>query len=164
MEDLLEPIHMDDLKKAGRYSRIYKQLKDLLALTDDPLARMASVCAVLHHKMDFYFWTGFYLLKEGRLVVGPYQGPLACQELEKDKGVCWAAVNGAAPVLVDDVHAFPDHISCDSMSLSEITLPVYNAEGKIVAVFDVDSAQKGSFSQTDQKALSEIMALIFSTE
>ena len=155
---------MDDLKKAGRYSRIYKQLKDLLARTDDPLARMASICAVLHHKMDYYFWTGFYLLKDGKLVVGPYQGPVACQELETNKGVCWAALNRASPVLVEDVHDFPDHIACDSRSLSEITLPVYNKGGEIVAVFDVDSAQKASFTETDQKALSEIMALIFSTE
>lgn len=164
MGDLKLSIRMDDFKKAGRYSRIYKQLKDLLAKTDDPLARMASICAVLHHKMDYYFWTGFYLLKEGRLFVGPYQGPLACQELEKDKGVCWAAVNRAAPVLVEDVHAFPGHIACDSRSQSEITLPVYNTEGEIVAVFDVDSASKASFSEVDQNALSEIMALIFSTE
>jgi GAF domain-containing protein len=155
---------MDDNRKAGRYSRIYKQLKDLLVKTDDPLARMASICAVLHHKMDHYFWTGFYLLKEGKLVVGPYQGPVACQELEKDKGVCWAAVNSRAPVLVKDVHAFPGHISCDSRSKSEITLPVFNSKDDIVAVFDVDSDQLASFTRTDQDALSEIMALIFSIE
>ena len=155
---------MDDKKKEGRYSRIYNQLKELLAKTEDPLARMASVCAVLHHKMDYYFWTGFYLLKEGKLIVGPYQGPVACQELEKNKGVCWAAVNGRAPVLVADVHAFPDHISCDSRSLSEITVPVFNGQGDIVAVFDVDSDQAEAFTPVDQGALSEIMALIFSTE
>ena len=155
---------MDETKKAGRYARIYKQLKDLLVLTEDPLARMASVCAVLHHKMDHYFWTGFYLLKGGKLIVGPYQGPVACQELEKDRGVCWAAVHQGAPVLVADVNSFPGHISCDSRSQSEITLPVFNNEGEIVAVFDVDSDQKDAFSGIDQGALSDIMALIFSTE
>ena len=160
----MDHIIMDDKKKEGRYSRIYYQLKELLAKTEDPLARMASVCAVLHHKMDHYFWTGFYLLKEGKLTVGPYQGPVACQELEKDKGVCWAAVNSGAPVLVVDVHAFPDHISCDSRSLSEITVPVFNAQDEIVAVFDVDSDQADAFTPVDQGALSEIMALIFSTE
>jgi L-methionine (R)-S-oxide reductase len=154
---------MDDKKKEGRYSRIYTQLKELLVKTDDPLARMASVCAVLHHKMDYYFWTGFYLLKEGKLIVGPYQGPVACQELEKDKGVCWAAVNSGAPVVVEDVHAFAGHISCDSRSLSEITVPVFR-QGEVMAVFDVDSDQKASFSHIDQRALSAIMALIFSTE
>jgi L-methionine (R)-S-oxide reductase len=160
----MDHIIMDDKKKEGRYSRIYDQLKELLAKTEDPLARMASVCAVLHHKMDYYFWTGFYLLKEGKLIVGPYQGPVACQELEKDKGVCWAAVNSGAPILVADVHAFPDHISCDSRSLSEITVPVFNSQGEIVAVFDVDSDQAEAFTPVDQGALAEIMALIFSTE
>jgi GAF domain-containing protein len=155
---------MDEKKKEGRYSRIYMQLKDLLAKTEDPLARMASICAVLHHKMDYFFWTGFYLLKDGKLIVGPYQGPVACQELEKDKGVCWAAVNNGAPVLVEDVHAFPGHISCDSRSLSEITVPVLNRQGEIVAVFDVDSEKAASFTSVDQGALSDIMALIFSTE
>jgi L-methionine (R)-S-oxide reductase len=155
---------MDEKKKEGRYTRIHSQLKELLIKTNDPLARMASVCAVLHHKMDYYFWTGFYLLKEGKLTVGPYQGPVACQELEKDKGVCWAAVNTRAPVLVPDVHTFPGHISCDSRSKSEITLPVFDGQGNVVAVFDVDSDQPGSFTSLDQGALSEIIALIFSTE
>ena len=155
---------MDDNKKKGRYSRIYAQIKDLLVLTDDPLARMATVCAVLHHKMDTFFWTGFYLLKEGKLIVGPYQGPVACQELEKDKGVCWAAVNSRAPVLVTNVHDFPGHISCDSRSKSEIVLPVSDGQGELLAVFDVDSDQIASFTSVDQEALSEIMALIFSTE
>jgi L-methionine (R)-S-oxide reductase len=153
---------MDEKKKQGRYARIYQQLKELLPKTDDPLARMASICAVLHHKMDHYFWTGFYLHKDGKLVVGPYQGPVACQELEKDRGVCWAVVNSRTPVLVPDVHAFPGHISCDSRSQSEITVPVFSDRGEVVAVFDVDSDQKGSFSSTDQLALTEIMALIFS--
>jgi len=117
---------MQDKKKEERYARIHLQLEALLVKTKDPLARMASVCAVLHHKMDYYFWTGFYLFKSDKLVVGPYQGPVACQELEKDKGVCWAALNKGAPVLVKDVHAFPGHVSCDSRSKSEITLPVYN--------------------------------------
>ncbi|MCK5066071.1 MAG: GAF domain-containing protein [Bacteroidales bacterium] len=155
---------MENKKKEGRYFRIYTQLKELLNKTDDPLARMSSVCAVLHHKMDYYFWTGFYLLKEGKLIVGPYQGPVACQELEKDKGVCWAAVNSKAPMLVADVHAFPGHISCDSRSKSEITLPVFDGKGDVVAVFDVDSDQTGSFTSVDQEELSRIMALIFSTE
>ena len=152
---------MQDKKKEGRYARIQVQLEELLVKTEDPLARMASVCAVLHHKMDYYFWTGFYLFKSGKLVVGPYQGPVACQELEKDKGVCWAALNKGTPVLVKDVHAFPGHLSCDSRSKSEITLPVYNQEKEIVAIFDVDSDQLDSFSEVDQLALTRIMELIY---
>ena len=152
---------MEEKKKEGRYRRIHKQLESLLANTEDPLARMASICAVLHHKMDHFFWTGFYLYKSGKLVVGPYQGPVACQELEKDRGVCWAALNGAAPVLVADVHSFPGHISCDSRSKSEITLPVYDKNGEIVAIFDVDSDRLNSFSHVDQAALAGIMEMIY---
>jgi L-methionine (R)-S-oxide reductase len=152
---------MEDKKKEGRYQRIHKQLESILVKTDDPLARMASVCAVLHHKMDHFFWTGFYLLKSDKLVVGPYQGPVACQEIEKDKGVCWAALNDAAPIIVPDVQAFPGHISCDSRSKSEITLPLINRSGEVVAVFDVDSDRVASFNQVDQFALTNILQLIY---
>ncbi len=152
---------MNDKKKEGRYQRIFAQLQELLNKTDDPLARMASICAVLHHKMDHFFWTGFYLHKDGKLIVGPYQGPLACQELEKDKGVCWAALNSGAPVVVPDVNAFPGHIACDSRSKSEITLPVIDEQGAIFAIFDVDSDQTDSFSEVDRSFLEKILALIF---
>ena len=162
---------MDDRKKAGRYQRLYTQLHELTRKTDDPLARMASICAVLHHKMDHYFWTGFYMLKKsdnqdgvksgGKLVVGPYQGPVACQELEPRRGVCWEAVKQSAPVVVKDVHEFPGHIACDSRSQSEITLPVKNARGEIKAVFDVDSDQPGSFSEVDSEHLQKIIDLIY---
>ncbi len=152
---------MEDKKKEGRYERIYKQLESILVKTDDPLARMASICAVLHHKMDHFFWTGFYMLKSGKLVVGPYQGPVACQELEKDKGVCWAALNNAAPVVLADVHVFPGHIACDSRSKSEITLPLFNKKGEIVAIFDVDSDRVRAFNQVDQLALTSTLQLIY---
>jgi len=152
---------MNDKKKEGRYQRIFVQLQELLKKTDNPLARMASICAVLHHKMEHFFWTGFYLHKDGKLIVGPYQGPVACQELEKDKGVCWAAVNSGAPVVVADVHSFPGHIACDSRSKSEITLPVFDPQGGIQAVFDVDSDQTNSFNEVDRRSLEKILALIF---
>ena len=152
---------MEDRKKEGRYSRIQQQLEALLPKTADPLARMATICAVLHHKMDHFFWTGFYLYKSGKLIVGPYQGPVACQELEKNRGVCWAALNGAAPVVVPDVHAFPGHLACDSRSKSEITLPVFNPQGKIEAIFDVDSEHLNSFNEVDQLALTSIVKLIY---
>lgn len=152
---------MDDKKKIGRYRRIYTQLEELLMKTDDPVARMSTICAVLHHKVDYFFWTGFYRLKNGRLIVGPYQGPVSCQELEKEKGVCWSAINRAEPVLVRDVHEFPGHIACDSRSQSEIALPVYNDTGEIVAVFDVDSDRKGSFNDVDRIHLQKILELIY---
>ena len=152
---------MNNKKKEGRYQRIFVQLQELLKKTENPLARMASINAVLHHKMEHFFWTGFYLHKDGKLIVGPYQGPVACQELEKDKGVCWAAVNRGAPVVVADVHAFPGHIACDSRSKSEITLPVFDQDRAIQAVFDVDSDQTDSFSEVDRSSLEKILSLVF---
>jgi GAF domain-containing protein len=152
---------MDDVKKAGRYARIYRQLAELTRKTDAPLARMATICAVLHHKMDHYFWTGFYLRLGDRLIVGPYQGPVACQELENNKGVCWAAVQSGAPVVVPDVHAFPGHIACDARSRSEITLPVFDKKRNIRAVFDVDSTAAAAFNETDTIHLQKIVALVY---
>jgi len=156
---------MEDRKKEGRYGRIYKQLEELCKRSSDPLAHMATICAVLHYKMDDYFWTGFYLLKEVDnkeiLVVGPYQGPVACQELPGPGGVCWAAIKNAGAVVVEDVHKFPGHVACDSRSSSEITLPVYDQDGRIRAVFDVDSDKTATFNQVDAKHLEEIMKLVF---
>ena len=158
---------MDDRKKEGRYQRLYTQLEALCNKTKYPLARMASICAVLHHKMEYFFWTGFYLLEEledgdaGLLVVGPYQGPVACQELMPGKGVCWAAVEREAPVVVPDVHAFPGHHACDARSQSEITLPVKDSSATIRAVFDVDSDTPGSFTETDRQQLQKILELVY---
>ncbi len=156
---------MEDRKKEGRYKRIYKQLEELTTRSSDPLAHMATICAVLHHKMDDYFWTGFYLLKEVEnkeiLVVGPYQGPVACQELPGPDGVCWAAVKTVKTVVVEDVQSFPGHVACDSRTASEITLPVYDLHGKVSAVFDVDSDKTAAFNQLDAKHLEEIMKLVF---
>lgn len=151
---------MNDKKKEGRYRRLFLQLEELMNKSTDPLARMSSICAVLHHKMDHYFWTGFYMLREENLVVGPYQGPLACQELEKGKGVCWAAVRHAKPVLVPDVNEFPGHIACDARSRSEIALPVFDREGRISAVFDADSESLNAFTDIDQVYLEKILGLI----
>ena len=152
---------MDYKKREGRYQRIYAQLEVLLQKTEDPIARMASISALLHHKMNHYFWTGFYLLKGDKLIVGPYQGPVACQELEKDKGVCWATVNTKAPVVVSDVHSFPGHIACDSRSKSEITIPVFNEQGTIKAILDVDSDQLNSFNEIDKEHLQKIVEMIY---
>ncbi len=152
---------MDENKKEGRYRRIEKQLEELLLKSEDPLARMATACAVLHHKMDYFFWTGFYRLTDGKLVVGPYQGPVACQELEPHKGVCWAAADRQTSVVVPDVHAFPGHIACDARSRSEITLPVFGSDGKVSAVLDVDSDLPDAFSDTDRLCLERIAAMIY---
>jgi L-methionine (R)-S-oxide reductase len=151
-------------KKEARYQRIYDQLYSLMPKCSDPLSQMASIAAVLHHKMDNFFWTGFYLFKDGGLYVGPYQGPLACMKLERNKGVCWAAVNNRNAVVVKNVHEFPGHIACDSRSNSEITVPVYNLNNEIVAVLDIDSREFSNFDETDTQALEKIVKLIYSEQ
>jgi L-methionine (R)-S-oxide reductase len=143
-----------------RYARIVAQLEPLYAKVTDPQARMASAAALLHHKMPHFFWTGFYRLVGGDLVVGPYQGPIACMVLERHTGVCWAAVDRGEPVLVPDVHAFPGHIACDSRSQSEVVVPVRDGTGAIVGVLDVDSDKPASFSPVDVDGLTVVAALI----
>jgi len=152
---------MEDKKKEGRYSRIYKQLSELVLKSHSASPRMATIVAVLHHKMDYFFWTGFYLLENGEMTVNMYQGPVACQILEKDKGVCWAAFNKKETVLVEDVHQFPGHIACDSRSSSEIVVPLKNKDGEVIGVLDVDSSKKAAFSELDAKWLEKILELVF---
>lgn len=147
-------------KREGRYSRIYEQLKGLLNATENPVSRMATVAAVLHHKMDGYFWTGFYLLKEGELLVGPYQGPAACQVLEKNRGVCWTGINQEKTIIVPDVEKFPGHIACDSRSRSEIVIPLRDKENSIIGVLDVDSKEPGRFDDVDAAGLERILSLL----
>ncbi len=152
---------MEDKKKEGRYERIYKQLSELVLKSENAQARMATIIAVLHNKFDYFFWTGFYLLDEGKMTVNMYQGSVACQILEKDKGVCWAAFNQQKSLVVEDVHAFPGHIACDSRSNSEVVIPFKNKKGEIIGVLDVDSKDKASFSEVDARWLEKILELIW---
>ncbi len=148
---------------ADRYGRLAQQLAELFAKTADPVARMATAAAVLHHKMPHFFWTGFYRLREGKLVVGPYQGPLACAVLPGPAGVCWECVRRGEPVLVADVHAFPGHVACDSRSQSEVVVPVRDAAGAIVGVLDVDSDRPAAFTAVDVAGLVAVVELIRTT-
>jgi GAF domain-containing protein len=147
-------------KKAGRYQRILTQLEDLLQKTDFLYARMATVNALLYNKMDNFFWVGFYLLVNGELTVGPYQGSLACQVLKKDSGVCWAAINEQKTIIVPDVHQFPGHIACDSRSRSEIVVPLRNSRNEIIGCLDVDSNKFAAFDETDAFYLEKITLLL----
>lgn len=151
---------MDETKKAGRYQRIIAQLRSLLTKTSDPVARMATIAAVLSHKFDYFFWCGFYFVQDDRLVVGPYQGPVACQILA-DTGVCITAVKKNETIVVPDVHQFPGHIACDSRSNSEIVVPVFDSNSQIKAVLDVDSITFGSFDEVDKFHLEIISKLVF---
>ena len=109
--------------------------------------------------MNCFFWTGFYLLDDGELIVGPYQGSLACIKLKKNTGVCWAGVNLGETVIVADVHEFPGHIACDSRSNSEIVVPLKDKNGKIIGVLDVDSKELGSFDEVDAVWLEKIIKI-----
>jgi L-methionine (R)-S-oxide reductase len=144
-------------KKTSRYTRLEKQISELFIKNQDIDARMSTINAVLYHKMDGFFWVGFYLLKDGHLIVGPYQGPLACLELEKDKGVCWAGINRDQTIIVQDVHQFPGHIACDSRSKSEIVIPVKNHDNKLIGVLDIDSNLLSNFDNTDAVHLENIV-------
>ncbi|WP_016776874.1 GAF domain-containing protein [Anaerophaga thermohalophila] len=152
---------MSNKTKTGRYQRILRQIEELIGATGSPWSRMSTIVALLHHKMPDFFWTGFYYLDNGDLVVGPYQGPVACLKLKKDTGVCWAGINEKRSLIVPDVEKFPGHIACSSLSKSEIVVPVYNKTGKIVAVLDVDSKKLNAFDEIDQNELEKIVTLIF---
>ncbi|MGA3015401.1 MAG: GAF domain-containing protein [Bacteroidales bacterium] len=152
---------MESQKKKARYQRIYSQLQELLAKSDDPDAKMATIVAVLHHKMETFFWTGFYCLKNGDLIVKTYQGPVACQQLEKNKGVCWAGINQGKSIMVPDVHLFPGHITCDSRSKSEIVVPLKDTKNRIIGVLDVDSSTLNAFDQIDADYLEKVVSLVF---
>jgi len=153
---------MDSKKKQGRYERIYNQLHELMTKSTDANARMCSIASVLHHKMDGFFWTGFYMLSdENRLIVRTYQGPVACMELANDRGVCWAGINQKKSIVVHNVHDFPGHIACDARSQSEIVVPVKDKQGNIIGVLDVDSDKLNTFDETDARNLEKIVSLIF---
>lgn len=121
---------------------------------------MATVIAVLHHKMEYFFWTGFYLLQDDRLQVVSYQGPLACINLKKDTGVCWAGIDQNETVIVGNVEEFPDHIACDSRSRSEIVVPLRNSKDETIGVLDVDSTSLNSFDKIDAEWLEKIIQLV----
>jgi L-methionine (R)-S-oxide reductase len=147
-------------QKAGRYERLFHQLEKLLCDSQYRPSRLSTAIALLHHKMDYYFWTGFYWLERDELLVGAYQGPLACQKLKKDTGVCWAAFREKATLVVPDVHLFPGHIACDSRSRSEIVVPFREKDGRISGVLDVDSQHLAAFDDTDAQWLEKIVSLL----
>jgi GAF domain-containing protein len=155
---------MDKGRKKARYDRLHGQLADLLKKTPDPLARMATITALLFHKFDYFFWCGFYRLVHGDLIVGPYQGPLACQVLAKNQGACWAGINEENTIIIPDVRQFPGHIACDSRSLSEIVVPFRDGSGNVAGVLDVDSDRLAQFDEIDARQLELIIDLLAATE
>jgi GAF domain-containing protein len=143
----------DKTKLQNRYKRIHKEFHDQVMKTENPISRMSTLAALLHHKMPHYSWTGFYILDNGELTVGPYQGLLACLVLGKKRGVCWACIMEKKTIIVPDVNKFPGHIPCDERMKSEIVVPLFDEDGRVWAVLDVDSRKKDAFSEVDKDEL-----------
>ncbi|MBC7757685.1 MAG: GAF domain-containing protein [Phormidesmis sp. FL-bin-119] len=144
--------------KEDQYQSLIPQIKALLEGENDLIANLANVSAALKEQFNF-LWIGFYLVKNDVLVLGPFQGPVACTRISKGKGVCGASWVQAKTIIVPDVEAFPGHIACSSSSRSEIVVPLI-VEGEVLGVLDVDSAELNEFDETDSKYLSEIVGLI----
>lgn len=150
--------------KAETYQEVEQEVLAVLAGENHRIAKMATIVSILRDAFDTYFWAGFYLVAEDaveELVVGPYQGTLGCLRIPFRRGVCGAAARTGQTQVVADVHAFEGHIACDARSQSEIVVPVFDAAGVLIAVFDVDSDQKNSFDAVDQVALERLMAKVF---
>jgi len=144
--------------KATQYQSLIPQIEALLYGETDLVANMANICAALKEQFK-WFWVGFYLVKNGELVLGPFQGPVACTRIAKGKGVCGAAWFAAETAIVPDVDAFPGHIACSSLSRSEIAVPVLGDIG-VVAVLDADSEELNKFDTTDALYLEQIVKLL----
>lgn len=151
-------------EKRARYAELAAEIAAVIDGETNLIARMASVSNILHHAFDHYFWTGFYLVdpeKPDELVIGPYQGTLGCLRIPFGRGVCGACASRRETIVVPDVHEFPGHIACDSRSESEIVVPVFDREGRLIAVFDVDSDRKAMFDEEDRRGIEAILAAGF---
>ena len=137
------------------YNGLLPQIRSLVEGETDLIANLANICAALHDAFGF-FWVGFYLVKEDELVLGPFQGPIACTRIRKGKGVCGSSWEQAASLVVPDVDLFPGHVACSSLSRSEIVVPLLNKNKKVWAVLDIDSTELNDFSEIDRIALEEL--------
>ncbi len=151
-------------EKAARYAEVEEEILAVLEGEPDRTARMATVASMLNDAFPVFFWTGFYVVdpaKGDELVVGPYQGTLGCLRIAFGRGVCGTAAATGQTQIVHDVHAFEGHIACDSRSQSEIVVPVSDASGQLIAVFDVDAAEVGAFDSVDARALEQLLGKVF---
>lgn len=144
--------------KAEKYEALYPQIEAVVGAEQDKIANMANVAAMIHETFGFW-WTGFYRVIDGILVLGPFQGPLACTRIKKGRGVCGTAWSEDRTQVVPDVDQFPGHIACSSASRSEIVVPLHNAEGEVTGVLDIDSADLNTFDETDALWLEKVAKL-----
>lgn len=154
-EEIIIP---DGVSKKERYDALIPQLKSLVESESDAIANMANISAALKEVFNF-FWVGFYIVKDEQLVLGPFQGPIACTRIRYGKGVCGTAWKEQKAIVVPNVDEFPGHIACSSLSKSEIVVPVFY-RGRVVAVLDVDSELLDHFDKTDEKYLTRIVELL----
>ena len=155
---MAENLIISDGDKCNKYSVLYEQIKSLTDGEDDPIANMANISSMIHQTFGFW-WTGFYRVNGNMLVLGPFQGPMACSRIPFGRGVCGTAWKEADTVIVPDVDAFPGHIACSSASRSEIVVPVFYDE-KVIAVLDIDSAELNTFDSVDKEWLEKICSFI----
>jgi L-methionine (R)-S-oxide reductase len=148
------------LGKEEKYKQLLPQVHTLLAGEDDFIAKQANFCAALKYGLDF-FWVGFYKVSGNELVLGPFQGPVACTRISKGKGVCGTVWEKEKTIIVPDVDLFPGHIACSSLSRSEIVLPVFNLSGKVALILDIDATEVNAFDEIDKKYLEQLIRLIF---
>ena len=146
------------MNKEQKYQEIYKQIESVVDGEPDQIANMANTAALLHEAFGFW-WTGFYIVKDGVLVLGPFQGPVACTRIGFGKGVCGTSWERKETIVVPDVHQFPGHIACSSLSNSEIVVPMFHG-GDVYAVLDIDSKDFSTFDSTDQFWLEKIVRLL----
>ena len=146
--------------KAEKYALLHEQIRALVADEKDMIANMANIASMIHHTFGFW-WTGFYRTVDSELILGPFQGPLACSRIPFGRGVCGTAWKLAETVIVPDVDMFPGHIACSSASRSEIVVPVFGEDGsKITAVLDIDSAELATFDEVDKEWLEKIVKVL----
>ena len=154
-----EEIHLSSYtSKEDRYKELLPQIEALLSEEANGIANMANITAVLKEAFN-WLWVGFYLHDQKNLVLGPFQGPLACTRIDFNKGVCGAAYSKKETVIVSDVNAFPGHIACSALSKSEIVIPGIKGE-KVLFVLDIDSDQLSSFDETDKKYLEQLLDIL----
>lgn len=153
---MTEQLLISNGSKEQKYKELIPQISALLSGESDMIANMANLVAALHITFN-WLWTGFYIVRDMHLVLGPFQGPIACTRIAYGKGVCGSAWQTGEIQLVPDVEQFSGHIACSSLSKSEIVLPVKNTIGEIIAVLDIDSINLNEFDAVDTKYLSEIL-------
>ena len=147
------------MNKEEKYQLLQQQIAALIEGETDGVAVMANVSAAIHEAMSFW-WTGFYLEKNGQLVLGPFQGPVACFRIAHGKGVCGTAYDRRETIVVPAVELFPGHIACSSESRSEIVVPIFATSGSVLGVLDIDSRELSTFDDTDRRYLEAIVALM----